>query len=46
MSRPSKRFSPAKWQDALIPFLLGLLGLILLIVIVVAVLALIGIQPG
>jgi hypothetical protein len=46
MTRPSKRFTPSKLQDALVPAILAMLGLILLVVIILAVLAGTGILRG
>jgi uncharacterized membrane protein len=46
MNRKSKRFSPSRWSQYLVPALLVILGLGLLATILVVVLAVLGLTPG
>jgi hypothetical protein len=46
MNRQSKRFSPSRWSQYLVPALLVILGLALLATILVVVLAVLGLTPG
>ena len=43
MNRPSKRFTPSKWADILVPAILLLLTVSLLLVLVVVGLSLLGV---
>ncbi|HZD57042.1 MAG TPA: hypothetical protein VE136_09985 [Anaerolineales bacterium] len=46
MNRQSKRFSPSRWSQYLVPALLVILGLALLATILVVALAVLGFTPG
>lgn len=46
MKRKSKRFSPSKWSDLLVPALLGLLFLALVATLVLILLSILGVIPA
>ena len=45
MKRPSKRFSPTRWSERLVPILLALLALALLFTLTVILLSILGVFP-
>lgn len=46
MKKKSKRFSPTKWSELLIPVLLAMILLGLIATILVVALAMLGLTPG
>ncbi|HEX9618449.1 MAG TPA: hypothetical protein VGA03_13635 [Anaerolineales bacterium] len=46
MKRESRRFSPSKWSDLLVPVLLGILFLALVATLVLVLLSVLGVIPA
>lgn len=46
MNRSSKRFTPSKWTEYLVPVVLDLLLLALVVILILILLSLFGLTPG